>query len=160
MARAALRLTAAAMQIRGTLMVLISDEDVVLESSLLDGAIWEGHLAVAMLDALLPLALVDGAIGPEHLTIPISLIIDVATLVDVAAFPSEDTIAVLPVLAVLTIILVAWCHILLLLPLALAMLQALPELAHIDTPRFPLVLPLAIGLALLVRSGIGVAIRE
>jgi hypothetical protein len=40
------------------------------------------------------------------------------------------------------------------------MLQALSELAHIDTPGFPLVLPLAIGLALLVRSGVGVAVSE
>ena len=133
MARPALRLTPA-MQVCGTLMVIISDKDVVLESSLLDGAIWEGHLAIPMLDALLPLALVDGAIGPKHLTVAFSLIIDVAALVDIAAFPSEDTIAILPVLGVLTIILVAWCHILLLLPLALAMLQALPELTHIDTP--------------------------
>ena len=148
------------MQVCGTLMVLISDEDVVLESSLLYGAIWEGHLAVAMLDSLLPLALVDGAIGPEHLTIAFSLIIYVAAFVDVATFPSENTIAVLPVLGILTIILVAWCHILLLLPLALAMLQALPELPHIDTPGFPLVLPLAIRLALLVRSGIGVTVCE
>ena len=159
MARAALRLTPA-IQVRGALMVLISDEDVVLESSLLDGAVWEGHFAVAMLYALLPLALVDGAIGPEHLTVAFSLIIYVAALVDVAAFPSEDTITVLPVLCVLTIILVAWCHILLLLPLSLAMLQALPELTHIDTPGFPFVLPLAIRLALLVRSGIGVTVCE
>lgn len=159
MARPTLRLTPA-MQVRGALMVLISDEDVVLESSLLDGAIREGHLAVAMLDALLPLALVDGTIGPKHLTIAFSLIIYVAALVDVAAFPSEDTIAILPVLRVLTIILVAWCHILLLLPLSLAMLQALPELAHIDTPGFPLVLPLAIRFALLVRSGVGVTVCE
>ena len=148
------------MQVSGALIVLISNEDVILESSLLDGAIWEGHLTVAMLYALLPLALVDGAIGPEHLAVAFSLIIDVAALVDVAAFPSEYTVAVLPILGILTIVLVAWCHILLLLPLALAMLQALPELAHIDTPRFPLVLPLAIGLALLVRSGVGVTVCE
>jgi len=122
------------MQVSGALIVLISNEDVILESSLLDGAIWEGHLTVAMLYALLPLALVDGAIGPEHLAVAFSLIIDVAALVDVAAFPSEYNVAVLPILGILTIVLVAWCHILLLLPLALAMLQALPELAHINTP--------------------------
>ena len=133
MARATLRLTPP-MQVRSAVLVLISYKDIVLESSLLDGAIWEGHLAVAMLDSLLPLALVDGAVGPEHLAVTFSLVIDVAALVDIAAFPSEDTIAILPVLRVLTIVLVAWRNILLLLPLALAMLQALPELAHIDTP--------------------------
>jgi hypothetical protein len=158
-ARASLRL-APALQVRGALMVLISDENIVLKSSLLYGAIWEGHLSVAVLDALLPLALVDGPIRPEHLTVAFSFVIDITALVDVAAFPSEDTIAVFPVLRVLTIVLVAWVYILLLLPLALAMLQALSELAHIDTPGFPLVLPLAIGLALLVRSGVVVAVSE
>ena len=133
MARPALRLTPA-LQVRGALMALISDEDIVFESSLLDGAIWEGQLAVDMLYTLLPFALVDGSIGPEHLTVALSFVIDVAPLVDVTAFPSEDTIAVLPILCVLTIVLVAWVNILLLLPLALAMLQPLPELSHIDTP--------------------------
>ena len=133
MARATLRLTPT-MQVRSAVLILISYKDIVFESSLLDGAIWEGHLAVAMLDALLPLALVDGAVGPEHLTVTLSLVIDVAALVDIAAFPSEDTIAILPVLRVLTIVLVAWRHILLLLPLAFSMLQALLELTHIDTP--------------------------
>ena len=84
MARAALRLTAAAMQIRGALMVLISDEDVVLESSLLDGAIWEGHLAVAMLDALLPLAIVHLSIGPQVHALAMSLPVLEVSLVLVA----------------------------------------------------------------------------
>jgi hypothetical protein len=77
--------------------------------------------------------------------------------VEVGAFQSEDTISVIPIISVLKIVLFAWVNILLLLPLAFPMHQALQQLAYLDTLRSSLVaLPFAIGVALFLISGVGV----
>ena len=160
MARAPTIGVGASVQICATQVILISQEDVVLKSSLFDRAIRESHFSIAMLDPLFPLSLVDGSVCPEHLTVPLSLVLNVAALVDVAALPSKDTISVLPILGIFSIILVARCDILLLLPLAFPVFEALLELAHIDTPRLPLILTLPIWLALFVRARVCVPVRE
>lgn len=108
-------------------------KDVVLKTPLFDSAIWKGHLAISMLNALLPLSLIYRAICPEHFTIPISLIFYIGSFVHIATFPSEHTIPILPVILVLSIVLIAWVDINLLLPFTFAVLEALFELAHIDT---------------------------
>jgi hypothetical protein len=134
-----------------TLIISLSTkENVVFKTTLLYGAIRESHLSVSVLDACFPLSLVDGAISPEHLTIAVSLIVDVISLVHVARLPGENTKAVFAIASILTIILIAGVHILLLLPLSFAVLEALAELADIHRTGLPLVLTISIRLALLI----------
>ena len=62
----------------------LPNENVVVKVALLDGAIGEDHLAVAVLDAALPLADVAGLIHPDHLPVAVSLVVFVLTTINVA----------------------------------------------------------------------------
>ena len=122
-----------AIQISSVVLVYSSNKNVVFESALLDGAVWESHFPVAMLDTLFPLALIDRAVGPKHFTISLSFVINIVAFVNVTALPVEDAVAVFAVLLILSIILVARIYIDLFLPFTSSVLEALFELADVDT---------------------------
>ena len=69
-------------------------EDVVLEISLLLGAIREDHLSISVLNASDPFSLVTATVGPIHFTVAIPLVFFVLAFVNVSAGPLEHSIAV------------------------------------------------------------------
>ena len=93
-----------------------------------------------------PLTLVARAILPVHLAVAVPLVVLVAALVVVATLPGEETHTILLVIFVGTLIHVAVLVIESLLPLAFAMLEAIFELANVDTTILPFVLTLALWL--------------
>ena len=139
---------------------LWSLESVVLEQALLNSAIWELHPPNAVLDASLPLAFVARAIFPVHFSIAMPLVVLVAPLVVVSTFPSELTHAVLFVILVLPFIHVAILSIESLAPLASTVLQSVLEFSNIYTSIFPLVLALALRLAVAIGAREDVPVCE
>jgi hypothetical protein len=67
-----------------SIIVIVAQKDVILESSLFDGAVWKCHFTIAVLNASFPLALVEGSICPEHLAIAVSFIINIVAFVNIS----------------------------------------------------------------------------
>jgi hypothetical protein len=99
----------------------VTYKNVIFKLSFLDGAVWEGHFSVAMLDTSFPFSLIEGAVGPEHFAVTISLVVNIVTFVDISRFPHEYTKPIFAILCVFTIILIAWSDILLFFPFTFAM---------------------------------------
>jgi hypothetical protein len=64
-----------------------SHENVVLKLPLLNSAIRERHLAVAVLNTSSPLSLIYGAVRPEHLAEAVSFIVLITAFVHVSTLP-------------------------------------------------------------------------
>jgi hypothetical protein len=134
--------------------------DIELKVAFLEDTVREYHLAIAVLYPTAPFALIYASISPLHLAIAVPLILAVLALVYVPRRPCEHAIPLLLVVHVVALVLVArlgpFCG----LPAALPVLQALQELAHVETAVLPRVLPFAVRLPLLVLARVGVAVLE
>ena len=83
-------------------------ESIILEHTVLNPSIWEGHYTLTVLYSFFPLSFVNGAIGPIHFTVTLPFVVDVGSIVDVATRPSESTLAIFLVHGVHTFELVAF----------------------------------------------------
>ena len=117
-----------------------------------------------MLDALVPHAHVSAFISPLHNTVTVAFIFFIVAFITVARFPLEHAMPVLLVILVHAIVGVALRVAeligLLLLPLAMAMLETVPELTSVAAAILPLILAEAIWLAIRVLANITITIGE
>ena len=107
-----------------------------------------------------PFTLVNRAVFPIHFSIAVSLVILVDTLVEVTAFPGELAHAIFLVIYVAALVHITMLVVASLLPLSIAVLEAVFELSNVDTAILPFVLALALGFAHHVRPREAVAIGE
>lgn len=113
-----------------------------------------------MLLAHLPVALIITAVSPEHLSIAMSLVHVVAANIVVARRPVELALTVFHVIEIFARVTITFIGVLILLPLAFAVLHALSELAHINGLALPSVLPIAVGPPGDVKPRINIAILK